>query len=64
MFSSLSSTSAVTAQRFRQYATYVDMCIKRKPYTFISMGFTVDETRELANALWSICDNSGDVDVM
>lgn len=64
IFSSLSSTSTITARRFQRYATFVDLCIKRKPYLSLSMGFDIDETQELANDLWGICDNSGTIDSM
>ncbi|EAU87470.2 hypothetical protein CC1G_02229 [Coprinopsis cinerea okayama7 len=56
------TTRTTLAPFFKQYAAFVDDCLRRKNATALGMGLDLDELREVGNDLWSIHDNYSEND--
>jgi hypothetical protein len=57
MMSSLTTTS-LTSKLFKNYATFVEKCVKRRIDS--GTGVEFDELRDLGNDLWTLHDNFSD----
>jgi len=59
VFSSLSTSNNV-AMSFKEYALFIENCVKRRTTITASIDISVDDLKELANDLWTIHDNSSE----